>query len=218
MANFSNDVDILKYEPVLFGELHLPWQVLAAGTNGTLSGTTFTASGADFVSASVTADGVIYLQSADGVLDGAYEIVSVDSATQLTVSVIRADSSDDAVAPPAATDVSYRISTFGPQASEVGFQLTEYFGIRPGNPASDYDAEDVLDANVLKRASVFAVIASVYAMLASKAEDENFWKKSLHYQKLFEKARERYRLSIDAGADGVADVTKMGASVRFVRD
>jgi len=218
MANFSNDVDILKYEPVLFGELHLPWQVLAAGTNGMLSGTTFTVSSADFVSAQVSAGQVIYLQSADGALDGAYEIVSVDSATQLTISVVRADSDDDTVAPAAATGISYRISTFGPQASEVGYQLTEYFGIGPGNPASDYDAEDVLDANVLKRASVFAVIASVYVMLASKAKDENFWKKSLHYQKLFEKARERCRLSIDAGADGVADITKLGASVRLVRD
>ena len=218
MVNFSNDADILKYEPVLFGELHLPWQVLAAGAGGTLSGTTFTASGADFVSTLVTAGQVIYLQSADGSLDGAYEIVSVDSATQLSISVIRADSDDDAIAPPAAVDISYRISTFGPQASEVGFQLTEYFGIRPGNPASDVDVEDVLDTNVLKRASVFAVVSSVYAMLASKAKDENFWKKSLHYQKLFEKARERCRLSIDVSGDGVADITKVGASGRLVRD
>jgi len=218
MVNFLNDADILKYEPILFGELHLPGQVLAAGKGGTLSGTTFTASGADFVSAQVLAGGVIYLQSADGSLDGAFEIVSVDSATQLSISVIRADSDDDAIAPPAATDISYRVSTFGPQANEAGFQLTEYFGIKPGNPASDYDAEDVLDTNALKRVSVFGVMSSVYAMLASKAKDENFWKKSLHYQKLFEKARQRCRLSIDVGSDGVADVTRIGASVRLVRD
>ncbi len=218
MVIFSKDVDILKYEPVLFGELHLPWQVLAAGAGGTLNGTTFTASGADFVSALVAAGQVIYLQSADGSLDGAYEIVSVDSATQLSVSVIRADSDDDAVAPLAATDISYRISTFGPQASEAGFQLTEYFGIGPGNPASEVDVEDILDTDVLKGASVFAVVSSVYAMLASKAEDENFWKKSLYYRKLFERARERCRLSIDVGGDGVADVTKLGASVKLVRD
>ncbi|MCJ7692851.1 MAG: hypothetical protein MUO22_05495 [Sedimentisphaerales bacterium] len=55
-------------------------------------------------------------------------------------------------------------------------------------------------------------------MLASKAEDESFWKKSLHYQKLFGKARERCRLSIDTSGDGIADVTKMGASARLVRD
>jgi len=218
MAKFSSDADILKYEPILFGELHLPSQVLAAGTGGTLSGTTFTASGADFVSAQVSANGVIYLQSADELLDGSFEIVSVDSATQLTTSVVRAGSDDEPIAPPAANDISYRISTLGPQASEIAFQLTEYFGIGPGNPASDVNAEDILDTSVLKKGSVFAVIATVYAMLASKAEDENFWKKSLYYQRLFEKARERCRLSIDFGCNGVADVTKTGASVRLVRD
>ena len=218
MVSFSNDADILKYEPILFGDLHLPQQVLATGTGGALSGTTFTAGGADFVSAQVSSGGVIYLRSADGTLDGAYEIVSVDSSTQLTVSVIRSDSARAAVAPPAATEIFYRISTFGPQANEAGFQLTEYFSISPGNPASDIDAEDILDTNVLKRTSVFAVISTVYAMLASKAKDENFWKKSLHYQKLFAKARERCRLSIDIGSDGVADVTKVGATGKLVRD
>jgi len=218
MVKFSNDVDVLKYEPILFGELHLSGQVLTAGTSGELSGTSLTASGADFVSAQVSAGGVIYLQSADGLLDGAFEIVAVDSATHLTVSVVRSDPDGTAVAPPAATDISYRVSTYEPQASEVGFQLTEYFGIGPGNPASDVEAEDILDTSVLKRASVFAVISSIYAMLASRVEDENFWKKSMYYQKLFEKARQRCRLSIDVGCDGVADVTKTGASVRLVRD
>lgn len=218
MVNFSNDSDILKYEPVLFGELHLPSQVLIAGTGGALSGTTFTASGADFVSSAIAAGHVVYLQSEDVTLDGAYEITSVDSATQLSVSVIRADSEAQGIAPPAASDVSYRISTFGPQASEVAFQLTEYFGIGPGNPTSDYDAEDILNMDALKRVSVFAILSSVYAMLASKAEDESLWKKSAYYQKLFEKARERCRLSIDADQDGVAEISKVGASLRLTRD
>jgi len=218
MVSFSKDADILKYEPILFGELHLPQQVLATGTGGTLSGTTFIANCADFVSAQVSAGGVIYLQSTDGKLDGTYEIVSVDSATQLDVSIIRADSETASIAPPAATDISYRISTFGPQANEAGFQLTEYFGISPGNPASEIVAADILDTDVLKRASAFAVISTVYAMLASKVKDENFWEKSLHYQKLFAKARERCRLSIDIGSEGVADITKVGASGKLVRD
>jgi hypothetical protein len=33
MVSFSNDADILKYESILFGELHLPGQILAAGTS-----------------------------------------------------------------------------------------------------------------------------------------------------------------------------------------
>lgn len=218
MVNFSNDADILKYEPVLFGELHLPWQVLAAGSSGELSGTTFTAGGADFVSAQVSAGAVVYLQSADGSLDGAYEIVSVDSASQLSISVIRANSDDSAIAPPAGTDITYRVSTFAPQANEAAYRLTEYFGIKPGNPASEIEVEDVLDTEVLKRASVFAVISNVYAMLAGKVKDENFWKKSQHYQRLCEKARERCHLSIDTGSDGVSDITRLGASMKLVRD
>ena len=218
MINFASDVDILKYEPILFGELHLQGQVLAAGTGGVLSGTTFTASGVDFTGASVEAGGVIYLLSADGTLDCGVEIVSVDSATQLTVSVIRADSDDDAVAPPAATDISYRVSTFRPQVNEAGFQLTEYFNIGPGNPASDYDSDDILDTAVLRGACTFAVISSVYAMLASNAKDDNLWMKSLHYRKLFEKARERCRLCLDTGTDGIADITSVGGSVKLIRD
>jgi len=218
MVTFSNDAEILKYEPILFGELHLPWQVLAAGTGAGLSGTTLTASGVDFVAAQVQAGGVVYLQSADGSLDGAYEIVSVDSATQLSISVVRAGSTDTAVPPPAATNISYRISTFGPQTAEVGFQLTEYFGIKPGNPASEIDADDILDTTVLRLASVFAVISSIYTMLAGKTKDQNYWNKSLYYQKLSAKARGRCRLSIDVGVDGIADVTKIGAVGRLVRD
>lgn len=218
MVNFSSDVDILKHEPILFGELHIPSQVLVSGTGGSLSGTTFTASGVDFVSTQVSAGGVAYLQSADGSLDGAYEIVSVDSATQLTVSVVRSDSDDSAVAPPAALNISYRVSTFSPQAVEVGFQLTEYFGISPGNPASDIDADDIVESSVLKSASVFAVISAVYAMLASRGENTNFWKKSLHYKRVFEKARQRCRLNIDIDGDGSGDVTLVGGSGRLVRD
>jgi hypothetical protein len=218
MVSFSTDADILKYEPMLFGELHLPWQALAAGSGGTLSGTSFVAEGADFSGAKVAAGGVIYLRSADGALDGAYEIVSVDSATELSVSVLRGDTADEAIAPPAGSDISYRVSTFAPQAGEAGFRLTEYFGVLPGDPNSDIEAGDILDTEGLRRASVFAVISSVYAILASKTDEESFWKKSLHYQRLFEKARERCRLGIDTNGDGVADLTKTGASVKLTRD
>lgn len=219
MLSFSRDADILRFEPELFGALYFPWQVLTSGDGGELSGTTFTKTGENFVSAGVSAGGVIYLRGSEGKPDGAYEIVSVDSETQLTVSVLRSDEESSAVAPPGGSNISYRVSTFGPQANEVLFGLTQYFSIRPGNPDSDFGPEDILEPSVLKQASVFALLASVYATLASRAEtDESFWKKSLYYQKQFEKARARCQVSIDAGSDGVSDVTRLGGSVRLVRD
>lgn len=218
MVNFSNDVDILKYEPTLFGELHFAGQILVKGTGGVLSGTMFTASGADFVSALVAAGGVIHLQSADGVLDMGVEVISVDSATQLTVSVIRDDSKSNAIAPPAATSVTYRVSTFRPQASETANQLTEYFGISPGDPSSNISTADILGTDVLRSVSMFAVLSSIYATLASDSEGDNFWKKSLHYKKLFEKARERSRVSLDTDGNGVADTIRFGGSVNLKRN
>jgi hypothetical protein len=215
MVQFSDDVDIARYEPVLFGELCFVNQVLTSGGGGTLSGTAFTAAGVDFEAAKVSGGCVIYLRS---VVDGCYEIISVDSATQLTVSVVRADSSGDAVAPPAATDVFYRVCSYEPQADEVGYELTEYFGIKPGSPDSSIEVDDILDTDVLRRASAFGVISVVYATLASRAGDENFWSRSLHYKGLFEKARERIRLVIDSGSDGVADFTRIGGVVRLIRD
>lgn len=218
MVKFSNDVDILKYEPVLFGELYLPWQVLIEADGGAVSGTTLTASGVDFIAAGVEAGGVVYLRSGDGDIDGAYEIVSVDSATQLTVSVVRSDDDNDAVAPPAGSDLHYRVCTYEPQATEAAYALTEYFGIRPGDPASDVSSDDVLDKDVLRRASVFLVISSLYAMIAGRDDGEGYWVKSHYYRKCFGQARSRARVSIDAGSDGVADKISHGGSVRLTRD
>jgi len=80
MTAFSNDVDILKHEPVLFGELHLPSQILTSGTGAVLSGTTLAAEGADFVAAGIAAGGVIYLRSADG---RGYDNLRMDSFKQV---------------------------------------------------------------------------------------------------------------------------------------
>lgn len=217
MTVFSDDTDILRYEPSLFGVLHLPWQGLAVGSGAVVSGTTLTDAGANFT-APIAAGCVIWLRSSDGSLEGYYEIVSVESSTVLNISVLRASSDDDAIAPLAASSVGYRICTFAPQGREVGITLTGYFGIKPGDPASEYDVDDIVDKTVLRQASVFGVISSVYAMLASSEKDENFWAKSLYYQKLFDKARRRCRVSIDTGSDGIADVTATGASVRLMRD
>jgi hypothetical protein len=218
MATFSNDVDVLKYEPVLFAELHLPSQVKARGTGAALSGTTLTAAGANFVAAEIEAGGVIYLQSANETLDGAYEIVSVDSASTMTVSVVRADPADPAVAPPPATDITWRVCTFASQARDAAFELTQCFGIQPGDPTSAIAVENLLDTEGLRRASVLRVIAKVYAMWASRPAGECFWRKALFYEQLYQKARQRCHVTVDLGGDGVADLARVGGAVRLVRD
>lgn len=218
MVKFSCDVDILKVEPILFGELHLPWQVLAGGTGAVLTGTTLTASDTNFESAGVSAGGVVYLNSADRSLDGAYEIAAVDSATQLTVSVLRSDAAAAPIAPHACDDLTYRISTLDPQAGEAAFQLTEYFGIQPGSPTSEITADDVVDTQGLRRASAYAVIAGVYAMWAGRTEGDTCRQKSVDYAQRSDDARQRCRLHVDLGSDGVIDGICMGGAFKLVRD
>ena len=69
MLAFSNDRDILKHEAVLFSDLYFPWQILCEGTDGELDGTSFSAEGADFISANINVGGVIYLRSGGGQID-----------------------------------------------------------------------------------------------------------------------------------------------------
>jgi hypothetical protein len=219
MIAFCSDRDILKYEGVLFSDLYFPWQVLCQGLDGELSGTTFTATNDNFIVSGTEAGGVIYLRSVDGTVDGSYEIVSVDSETELTVSVVRASSVELANSPGEASSVSYRVSTFLPQARQVFLELTQYFGIGPGDGVSEIDADDIVDTEGLRLASVQAVIAGIYATLASRADsDKGFWVKSLHYQKAFEKARQRCRISIDSNGDGSGDISAAGGSVKLVRE
>ncbi len=218
MLTFSNDANILKYEPALFGRLYPLSQVLAEGAGGTLEGTDFVADDADFVAAGIGPGGVIYLRSQTGSPDGAYEIVSVVSTNQLVVSVLRSDSQQTPVPPPAGDNLSWRIGTYAPQAGEAAFELTAQFGLLPGQPDSPYDAADILDASVLRQAAVYSVLSGVYATLASGAGGEDYWSKSLHYKKLCLAAKNRIRLCLNSVSQGQSGITKTGSSGRLVRD
>jgi hypothetical protein len=217
MVRLCSDKDILKYEPALFGELHLKNQVVASGTNGVLTGTTFAANGANFVSAQIEAGDCIYLKSADSSLDGVYEIVAVDSATQVCISVLRADAEDDPIAPPVGTQttgLTYRISTFKPQIAEVSLRLMEYLGLK----SDDVLADEILNTDEVRQLCAVGAIVLSYITLAAGASDENLWSKAEHYKQLFSERLERCRIAIDKDGDGVADGVRYGGCGRLFRE
>ena len=88
MANFSNDADLMKWEPTLFRDLAVPGQRLAAGVDGATSGITFTSASASFVDAGVAPGHVLRIEDSGGDAFGCYEVLSVESATELLLSLI----------------------------------------------------------------------------------------------------------------------------------
>jgi hypothetical protein len=216
MNSFSNDVDILKYEPILFSDLYFAGQVLAIGSGAVISNSILTAADGNFINSQIASGMVVYLQNQDNTISSAYEIISVNSATQLALSVLRADSQTNAVPVSDGDDVSYRICTYQAQSKEMLLQLAQQFGLRPAVADGTYSIDDILEPSVLRQVSVYGVLSMIYATLAEKQDD--FWKKSSYYRQLYEKAFQRCKVSIDLGNDQIADFGLNGSSVRLMRD
>jgi hypothetical protein len=220
MELFSNDVDLLKFEPGLFGGGYFSGQILCKGANGVLNGTVFTASGENFISKGVAAGGVIYLQSLDGMINAAYEIVSVNSATQLVISIVRGDTEQAAIPVGNGSELIYRILTFEPQAVEAMVEITTWLGLRPGVAEAKYGVGDILDIRPLQLLSVYRVFVMIYEMLygSDKDLDSVYLKKRDNYLALYNELLGRIRVTMDCDGDGAADKTICGGYVRLVRE
>ena len=219
MDLFSKDVDLLKFEPTLFSEANFPGQALCKGANGAVDGTIFTASGENFSGKGVSAGGVVFLQSLDGMIDAAYEIVSVDSATQLTISVVRSDPEQSPIPVGSGSGLIYRIITFAPQAAETLDEITGWFGLRPGLADSTYGTEDISDPTPLHLLSAYRVLAMIFGTLGgTEDEKKTYTQKCAYYMTLYKSTRDRTRITLDVEHDGVAEQIFLGGSVRLVRE
>ena len=206
MAAIHQDRDILKYEPGLFTNTAFLNQCLGKGTNGAVSGTSFGAIGGNFINKGVTAGGVIFLQSLDGTINAAYEIVSVEADTELIISILRSDPEQTPISVGTASGLIYRILTFAPQAAEAAFALSQRLGLKPGCPDGQYGFEDLTDTSILRQASVFTTIAIIYSGLYGsgtgaasdlKAMWDMYQAKQEHYTSCAEAAIQRCRLSLE---------------------
>ncbi len=219
MNAFSNDVDLLRYEPAVFKGTTFAGQTLCRGSNGQVSAATFLASGENFISKQVRPGHVIYLSDGVGNIDGVYEVVSVDAAAQLTISVLRADPSGPSIPVGSGTNLFYRVGTFDAQAVEVMEVLTQILAIRPGRPDSPYSAEEIVDAGSLRPLSALMILQRIYSSLYQNEETDGvYMTKRDQYEKLARQAAGRRATQTDAGADGICEKTLTGDSIRLVRE
>ena len=217
MFSFSSDVDLAKFEPGVFGSWFLSSQVLCGGANGIVAGTQFTASGVDFTAAQAAAGGVIYLESADGSIKGAFEIVSVDDATHLTVSVLRVNNEQAAIPVGSASGLTWRIVSYAPQAYEVLRQLSQKMGLSPGCE-SQQSIEDIVDAEPLRAASIFGVLAMGFESLyTGDANQTVLVEKKEHYQWRYDRELEQLTVRVDTNDDGSTDKSITPSVVKMQR-
>lgn len=218
MLSFSSDVDLAKFEPGVFGSWFLSSQVLCSGSNGIVAGTQFTASGVDFSAAQIDAGHVIYLESADGVIKGAFEVVDVIDSTHLTVSVLRASTEQAAIPIGSASGLTWRIVTYALQAYEILFQLSQKLYLSPGCPDAENSVDDITNPDALRQASIFGILAAVFEALYTGADGQTVLvEKKEQYQWQFGKAIERLNVNIDTDDDSDADKTIVPSVVKFIR-
>ena len=148
--NFCTDVDLLHWEPNLFRDASFASQTLLAGT-GDLAGTTFTIDAGSLTAAHVAARHVIVLS---GGTAGSFPVVSVDGATQLTISVLYNalfPLSGSPVPSPVGTavDLAFVVRTFSPQAMVVSEMLRNAAGLVPGTALAA--SATILNPQALRR-------------------------------------------------------------------
>ncbi|MFB3894140.1 MAG: hypothetical protein ACE15C_19220 [Phycisphaerae bacterium] len=216
MSEFCQDRDLMAVEPVIFTSGGQPGQQLASGANGAVAGTAFTAAGADFVSAGVQAGMVLCVWTTTPDEGAAYEITAVVAATQLTVSVLRADRAGAAVAPPAGTGLGYRVVTFAAQIRGASATLAEK--LRQLAEVAGVSSADFADSAQLRTAAALAALAGVFLARASGGlHDDANWTKAEKYARLALDVRAQLRLAVDADGDGRAESTRTLADITLRR-
>ncbi len=211
---FATDRDLLVLEPGLFRDVGWSAQRVVEASGVSVSGTTLTSAGSDFVAAGVTAGHVALVNGAP------MEVAARLSATQLTVSRLREEASGSAIAPGAATGATLVVMTFRPQLSVAHGQVMRMLGIEPGSAAQ---VGGVGEGSIVNPGSLTRVVAlgALHAILASASamvgETSAMWEKARMYRERFEEERRRVAAQIDLNGDGVADATRRMNVLRLTR-
>jgi hypothetical protein len=203
---FANDIDLLHWEPNILKDAAFASQTLISGT-GNLAASTFTISAGSFTTSHVTNDLVIVLA---GSVAGSFPIVSVDGATQLTISTLYDGlfpSSGDPAASPVGTanGLTYTIRTFWPQRRIVSELLLQAAGLDPTDDA----AATIVNPQSLRRPCALGTLQMIYsALAAASAEPEALNVRAEIYQRLYRRALRSVTIEIDRDGDGEGDIAR----------
>lgn len=208
MTIFCTDSDLLLWEPNLLSEAAIAAQTLIAGS-ADLAGTTLTLSSGALIDAHVEADQVVVL---GGAISGCYPIVSVDSATAMTLSILYEGVAGDAEPKVpsgigSATGLTFSVRTFWAQRRVTSELLGQAIGLTPGTEAEA--TTTILNPEALRRACVLGTIHMIYSILSAAVEaPEVYAIRTDLYQRLFRRELRNAIVHLDCDGDGRADIVR----------
>ncbi|MGD9693147.1 MAG: hypothetical protein AB7G17_10190 [Phycisphaerales bacterium] len=211
---FATDRDLLVLEPGLFREVGWSAQRVVEASGVSVSGTTLTSAGSDFVTAGVTAGHVALVNGA------VMEVVARLSATQLTVSRVREEAGGVAIPPGTMSGATLVVMTFRAQLSVAHGQVLRMLGIEPGSVGQlgEVGETSIVNPGSLARVealgAMHAILSSASAMVG---ETSATWAKAEAYRERFREERQRVAALIDLNGDGVADATRRMSVTRLTR-
>jgi hypothetical protein len=203
---FCTDIDLLHWEPNIFRDAAFASQTLLTGTGASVAGGVLTIASGSFIDSKIPADSVVVLT---GSVAGSFPIISIDSASTCTISVMYEDLyPEDGVPAPApvgtASGLTIAIRTFGPQRSIVSELLKQSAGIEP--TSDPFNAPQIVNPKAMKRACVLGSLQMIYnALAAATGAPDEYAVRSDLYQQLYRRAVRSTNVEIDLNNDGVAD-------------
>ena len=209
---FVVDRDLVVLEPNLFRDVVFDAQVLATADDAVVAGTVLTSIGSDFVAAGVDGGAVAVV---DGV---SLEVVARLSALSLSLSRVRSDGEGALLPPTAGSDVSVRVSTFGPQVAEAEARVLRSLGVSDA-VLSGETVPAALVGSGIRRVVVLAALELVYAAASTRAEGSDpYWARSVWYGERARQELRRVGARLDGDGDGIADSVRRVQPSRLVRE
>lgn len=208
---FTTDRDLLNYEPLLLTEITWPELTQVEVNDAATAGTTLTSATAGFIDHALQAGMVGVLGVATVI-----EVVSVDTASQLTVSKPRPSIDDALVAPGDGTAQLLTIRSFASLRQAVADEIVQ----RLIGGDSALEAEQIVVSEALRTVESLGVLATIYRLSAENllsANPDNHRLKATYYSQQFKQQLNLLRVEFDLDGDGAADGFRDTGLIRSIR-
>lgn len=200
---FSKDRDLVVHEPGLMRDVGWAGQRRLSVIGG-ISGTQLTIQSGSLIDAGVESGHVVVF---DGIT---LEIVSVESATTATVSLMRADVTGPAIPPLEAATRTVLVNDFSAQRSIVHRHVLTMLGVDPtGEDVFGVDETMITNAGAMNRLETLGTLHLIYAGASAPSRaNDRFAQRADLYRERYQRERESVIAMIDTDGDGIAEVSR----------